>query len=179
MTEEKKTNDYPKYYKEEEAYFPYIDNLDEDVNKQVLEAAQSAIRMFNIPQTQDGRELAASINKVVDEILRTGEFPKEYYDNDITLVAVELGCLYGYALMMGYGWQWRKIGKSPDELVFSFAVVSPDDNWVNPCGVYLGKILTGKNYGIDGKNDNTCLLVYNMIEDHIKKQPARKLTVLL
>lgn len=178
MAEEKKTNSYPKYYKEEESYFPYIDNVSEDVNKQILEAAQSAIRVFNIPQTQNGRELATSINKVVDEILRTGEFPREYYYNDISLVAVELGCLYGYALMMGYDWQWRTVGKSPEEIMFSFAVVSKDDNWVNPCGIYLNKILTGKNYGIDGKNDNTVLLLYNMIEETIKKQPVRKLTVL-
>ena len=172
-------SDYPKYYTAEESYFPYVDEVSEDMHRQILEAAQSAVSVFKIPETKDGRELARSINNVVDKILRTGEYPKEYYNNDITLAAVELGCLYGFALCMGYGWKWKAVGQSPDKLTFTFGVGSEDDKWYNPCAVYVNKILTGQNHGIDGRNDNTILLLYNMIEETIKKEiPEKKLTVL-
>ena len=38
---------------------------------------------------------------------------------------------------------------------------------------YLLRILQGKNTGLDGKNDNTVLLLYNMLEK-IDLQPEEK-----
>ena len=171
-------SDYPKHYREEEAYFSYVDEVDQSTYDELLNAARSAISVFHIPQTDDGKEIASAINKIVDDILATGEFPREYYDNDINNVAVELGALYGFALNMGYGWRWKKVGKSADELTFSWGVGPEDDNWFTPCGVYLAKILTGKNINRDGENDNTVLLNYNMIPGTLKTTPARKLTIL-
>ena len=170
-------SEYPKHFEEAEAYFPYVDLVDDETQKQLLEAAQGAIAEFKIQATSDGRELASQINRVVDEILRTGEIPSGYNGDKMT-VAVELGALYGFALNMGYGWKWKKVGAGPDQLRFDWGVGPDDDNYYNPCGVFLGKILLGKNTGLDGKNDNTVLLLYNMIGETVKKTPARKLTVL-
>lgn len=171
-------SDYQKLYNEDEAYYGYVEEVSDETYQQLLSAARSAINVFGIPQTNDGRELAGHINRIVESILETGEYPKEYYENDITLVAVELGCLYGFALSMGYDWRWRMVGNSPDDITFSWAIGSTDDNWFCPCGIYLNKILTGQNYGIDGKNDNTVLLLYNMIGETIKTTPEKKLTLL-
>lgn len=170
-------SEYPKYFEESEAYSTYVDEVDEETKQQLLEAAQRAIMEFKIPETSDGRELAGHINRIVDEILEKGEVPSGY-NGDRILVAVELGALYGFALGMGYGWKWKKIGTGPDQLRFDWGVGSDDDNYYNPCGFFLGKILLGQNYGLDGKNDNTVLLLYNMIGETIKETPEKKLTVL-
>ncbi len=60
-------SDYPKHYREEEAYFPYVDEVDQSTYDELLNAARSAISVFHIPQTDDGKEIASAINKIVDD----------------------------------------------------------------------------------------------------------------
>ena len=62
-------NEYKKYYNENEAYYGYVEEISDETYQQVLSAARSAINVFNIPQTNDGRELAGYINKIVEDIL--------------------------------------------------------------------------------------------------------------
>mgnify|MGYP007070333097 CR=1 FL=1 len=75
-------SDYQKYYNEDEAYFRYVEEISDETYQQIIDGARSAISVFGIPETNDGRELAEYINKIVENILETGEYPKEYYDND-------------------------------------------------------------------------------------------------
>ena len=92
---------------------------------------------------------------------------------DEIIVAIELGALYGQALVMGYGWRWMKVRQNLKEDNFLYCVVSPDDNWINFCGAFINRILTNKNTGQDGKNDNTVSLLYNMIGEKVKTIPAK------
>ena len=62
-------------------------------------------------------------------------------------------------------------GDSPEKVIFG--VISPGKNFCNAPMPYLLRILQGKNTGLDGKNDNTVLLLYNMLET-IDLQPEEK-----
>ena len=147
--------------------FTYVGDLDDEVTSEINREIAYARKLFWIPKSSEGKDLAARVRKAVDKVISTGRYPRQY--GDVADVAVGLGCLYGHALVTGYGWKWKGVGSTAEDAVFS--VVSPDENWVNPCMVYLQKILSGEN-------ENTTLLLYNMIEKTMKQTPAHKLTFL-
>ncbi|MBQ6094383.1 MAG: hypothetical protein IJL09_03195 [Lachnospiraceae bacterium] len=148
--------------------FTYVGDLDDEVMSEINSVISYARKVFWIPKSSNGRDLATRVRKAVDKVINTGRYPRQY--EDIEDVAVALGCLFGEALVTGYGWKWKAVGKSAEDAVFS--VVSPDENFVNPCMVYLQKILKGEN-------ENTTLLLYNMIENTMKQKPEHKLTFLM
>lgn len=158
---------------ERETCYPYIRELEEDVKKEINDTLQEAMEVFQLKNITDGKMLASKINDIVDDILITHEYPKHY--DDLDDVAVALGCLYGHALELGYGWTWKAVGKNKEDAMYS--VVSPNENWFNPSLKFMYTILHGKNYSLVG-NDNTCLLLYNMLEKKSKTTPAKKLTML-
>ena len=145
----------------------YVGDLDDEVTSEINSEIAYARKLFWIPKYSEGKDLAARVYKAVDKVIRTGRYPRQY--GDVADVAIGLECLYGHALVTGYGWKWKGVGSTAEDAVF--CVVSPDENWVNPCMVYLQKIL-------DGENENTTLLFYNMIEKTMKQTPAHKLTFL-
>lgn len=158
-----------------DSYYPYVGEVEDEVVEEIMGMAQSAIQAFGVPYTEEGREIATCINGIVDNILETHEIPDCY--ESIDEVAMVLGCLYGFALGMEYGWEWKRVGQNEEDNMI--CMVSPDDNWFNPCAVYICNILNGHNTGLDGNNDNTCLLLFNMIENAIKSEPEKKLTPLV
>ena len=149
-----------------ESYYSYSAELPENVKNEIERSFKKAVRVFKINHSEDGEAIATQLLEIVDNILETGEFPEEY--EDIVDVAVDLGVLFGQALCYGYGWTWKVFGVSKDDTVFG--VVSPEENFCNAPLLYLNKILSGQNIGLDGRNDNTVLLLYNMLKD-IDKRP--------
>lgn len=144
-----------------DSYYSYSAEMPEDVKAEIDGAFEKAVRVFKINHPEDGEAIATQLLEIVDNILETGEFPEEY--GDIIDVAVALGVLFGQALCCGYGWTWKVFGSSQDDTVFG--VVSPEENFCNAPMLYLNRILSGQNTGLDGRNDNTVLLLYNMLKD--------------
>lgn len=154
---------------EREDYFSYVGELPEDVRAEIEMSFQKGVQVFGISAPEDGAKMAEQIMNIVDEILETGELPEAY--EDITDVAVALGVMFGQALCCGHGWKWKVFGDSPEQA--SFGVVSPEDNFCNTPMPYLLRILTGQNINSYGENDNTVLLLYNMLEN-IDKRPKKE-----
>ena len=150
----------------EEGCFSYVGDLDAQVMEEINRTIETAMKTFRISSKDDGERMAAKIYEATEEILKKGKLPKGYEDLDD--VACALGCLFGQALVRGYGWKWKEVGPSREDAIY--CVVSPNENWVNPCMVYLQKILRGEN-------DNTLLLLYHVIGEQMKKVSA-KLSVL-
>ncbi len=154
---------------EREDFFSYVDELPEGVRKEIDMTFQKGVRVFGISDPSDGAGMAEQIMNTVDNILKTGTIPDAY--GDIADVAVALGVMFGQALCCGYGWKWKVFGNSRDQT--SFGVVSPEENFCNAPMSYLLKILTGQNINRYGENDNTVLLLYNML-DNIDKKPKKE-----
>ena len=144
-----------------ESCYNYVAEMSEEVFNEIRREAGRAVRLFHFTDLDDGRALAAQIRKTVDQILETGEVPEEY--DDIVDVAVGLGTVFGNALCVGYDWKWMELGESAEKVIHS--VVSPKGYYSNAPMLFLYRILTGNNIGLDGKNDNTVLLLYNMLEN--------------
>lgn len=172
-TEGRESLEEPKEGVAEEA-FSYIGELDADVTAEIEQTVLFARKVFKIHKTVSGRQMAETVYSIVEKILREGKIPSKY--DDLEDVSIALGCLFGQALVTGLGWKWKEIGESKEDAIY--CVVSPDENYVNPCMAYLQRILGGKNIGGDGKNDNTVMLLWNMAEQCMKKTPKKKLTVL-
>lgn len=151
----------------------YVGDIDEEILQEIMEQITKAIAVFNIPSASNGKELATILNKIVDEFLETRKLPEEY--EDVEDLAMGLGCFFGYILVKGYGWEWKGVGNSPETA--TYCVVSPKGFWVNPCMKYMFKILTEQNIGIDGENDNTVLLLYNMLENADDRPSDKKYTI--
>lgn len=155
-----------------ESFYKYVGELDEEVFQEIRRMAGEAVRIFHITDLDDGRKIAAQVRKIVDDILASGELPKQYAN--VVDLAVGLGTVFGNALCIGYGWEWKGFGDSKESAVYG--VVSPKRYFSHAPLLYLHRILTGNNMGLDGKNDNTILLLYNMLED-IDSKPEDKMYI--
>lgn len=144
-----------------EAFYKYVGEMNDEIFGEIRREAGAAARNFHITDLHDGRKIAQQVREIVDDILETGKFPEQY--EDIVDVAIGLGAVFGNALCIGYGWKWKELGESEENTIHS--VVSPKGYFSNAPMLYLYRILTGKNIGLDGQNDNTVLLLYNMLEN--------------
>lgn len=131
----------------------------------------SAVKNFHITEMEDGNKLAERIYQIVEELLVTGECPKEY--KDMTETSIALGCIYGQAYVIGHGWSWKAVGDDPEKAMF--VVVSPEEDYCIPVLSYINRFLSHPDP--TGETDNTVLLLYNMMEKSVMKKPERKLTM--
>lgn len=139
--------------------YKYIVDIDSEMERELEKTIKQAEKIFHIKKNTDGKAMAWQIYEIVDRILETCTFPKEY--NDIEDVAVGLGTLYGHALCLEYGWKWKLLGESKEDACIN--VVSEDRQYSLMPLAFIYKILSEENINIDGNNDNTVLLLFNMI----------------
>ncbi len=152
------------------SFFPYVGEIGSDVLEEIHRTVRRTAAILGIDDLSDGARLAEAINAAVDKILQSDELPAEFADTQDA--AVCLGVLFGHALCVGRQWKWKALGESAGNA--SFSVVSPKDNFSNAPMPYLLRILSGENLNIDGSNDNTVLLLYNMLEDIDRKPEKQK-----
>ena len=141
-------------------FFDYMGELPQDIKLAIEKEIASTPKIFNI-KGKNGKEIATEINDIVDKILETHTFPKGY--SNIDDVAVALGIFWGYAVCNYYKWSWKMLGDSAQASLVS--IVSPEENYsIQPMN-YMQRILTYKNIGLGGENDNTVLLLFNMLKN--------------
>lgn len=150
-------------------YFSYVGEISKDVMEEIHSAVENTASIWKISNLSDGKEIATRLNEIVDSILDKNQIPKVY--SNIEDVAVGLGVLFGHSLCIGYNWKWKALGDNSETA--SYFVVSPEDNFCNAPMPYLLKILTRQNLNFDGTNDNTVLLLYNMLKN-IDQKPEKE-----
>lgn len=134
-------------------YFEYVGELPQEIKSEVDRMNTLTPKLFNIV-SKNGKEIATEIYNIVNNILNTHNFPKEY--SGIDDVAVALGIYFGNAICNYYKWSWKMLGNSAETSAVS--IVSPKENYsIQPMN-YMQRILTNSN-------DNTILLLFNMLND--------------
>lgn len=151
-------------------YYPYVGPLPEEVREEVERTFRAAVETFHISDPADGAVIAREVQTAVDHILETEELPEGC--GSLADAAVSLGVLFGQSLCIGRGWSWEVFGSSQEKAIYG--VVSPEKNFCNAPLPYLLRILQKKNIGMDGNNDNTVMLLYNMLEN-IDCKPEEKM----
>ena len=137
------------------SFFPYVGEIGSDVMEEIRRTVARAQGILGLSDGTGGRETAAAINEMADRILENGVLPEGFAD--LEDAAVCLGVLFG-----------ENAGNA------SFCVVSPGDYFSNAPMPYLLRILSGNNRNVDGTNDNTVLLLYNMLENIDRKPEKQK-----
>ena len=74
-----------------------------------------------------------------------------------------------------YNWTWKNIDFGDGNV--QFYLMSPNEYYCcNPL-YFLNKIIQGQNTGLDRENDNTVLLLFNMLDGIEKQIPTDKYQV--
>ena len=157
-------------------YYSLAINFDDFWMKEMRIKDNFGRSAFGISETIQGDELAEKVYDTVDEILKTGRIPEEF--EEMRNVYFPLGCLFGQAVCYEYGWKWMMCGE-PDftdsgfeTMAQFYCVVSPDELFSIRPSMLIRSILNNNNIGLGGENDNTIILLFNMIAD-IDKQKQK------
>lgn len=155
-------------------FYEQVVEMDEETLAQIVGQMVRVAQYYQLESMDDGTAIATKICDIVDEYLENQELPEEFEDERD--FAVALGCLYGHAICVGYDWDWKIFVFEEGDATQGLA--SPQGFFsVNPLE-YIFTVLTGQNFGADGRNDNTILLLYNMLEN-VEANPADVMYMLL
>ena len=146
--------------KKNKSYFAYVGELPETTLKEINDTIMLVPQIYNIKST-DGKGIATEIYEIINNILLTDKLPEGC--SDIIDVALDLAVYYAYAICIYYNWSWKILGITNENDSF-LSIVSPNKYYsIQPLS-YMSKILKKENIGLNGENDNTILLLFNMIE---------------
>jgi hypothetical protein len=147
-----------------------VSELDKETVDALNEEEQKGIKLLNIAENESPKQVVERIMLFVDDILT-----KNYEDEDLREFSFQLGTIWGKMVEKEYGWNWKDIDFGEGANIF---LLSPNEYFCcNPL-YFLYKILSGNNAGLDGANDNTVLLLFNMLEGIESQKPAQKYQVI-
>lgn len=151
---------------------PFIDI--NDINDEISSLIQS--------ETKEGLSLIhlSLDDKPYDIILALKDYVNDFLEKDnanlssdaIQDLAVRLGCVWGTIVCLVYKWKWQEL-RAEDEEYGAFYIVSPTTKFCIPPFRLFFDILNAKNIGLDGNNDNTIALLFNMLENVEINQAAQ------
>lgn len=153
------------------ATFAFISAVEKGVMDAIDEETAKALEILGVTGSESPKVIVQKMCDYVDKFLKGKHKAEEKNDT-----AVSLGAAWGSAVVREYGWKWMTLGENEEDN--SYYVVSPKDYYCCPPIYFLNKIIQGKNKGLDGKNDNTVMLLFNMLDGMDKEKPAEKYNVL-
>lgn len=150
----------------------FVTPLEEDVMRELCQMEKEAYELIGSNENNSPSEIANLIYSHVDKLLLA-----EKSEEEISSISILLAVAWGFAVCSEYNWEWRYL-EIEGKIERSYYILSPDHWYCCPPFYFFTKILDGKNIGLDGKNDNTALLLFNMIKTLGKKTPKEKYTVI-
>lgn len=123
---------------------------------------KDAVLLLKLEGTEDKEAIVGEINSYVDRLLSGGY--AEHMDSEArSRLAYQLGAIWGDAVESRYHWRWSYL--KDDQGNGDYYLVSEDKKFCCPVFIYFFRILSGDNVTqFSGKNDNTVLLLYHMLE---------------
>lgn len=145
--------------------------LEDDAVQELHRLELEAFKLIGVSEKNSSVEIVAAMYNYVDKILDAGKsnVSSEEMDN----VSISLASAWGLAVCREYNWEWKYL-EIPKKTEKSYYILSPDHWYCCPPFYFITNILEGNNIGFDGKNDNTVLLLFNMIETLKEKMPSEK-----
>ncbi len=145
--------------------------LTDDFASAINDKSEEAKALLSLSGNEIPEEIVSKIREEVDRLLS-----QELEPDTLREYAIQLGCLWGMMVERHYGWQWQYLVFGDD--VEGIYLVSPGALYCCPPLYFLDRILSGSNPGLDGKNDNTVMLLFNLldgIENQVPPQPYQML----
>lgn len=143
--------------------FQYIDTIPTDIMDEIQRLIKVSYEFLELPETTIPLEKVKAIYEFVEQCIGLDLSDK---------IIITLGCFWADAVIEQYGWSWKYLGDTEDDMLIY--IVSPKGYYsCNPIS-FIEKIIKGKNIGPNGSNDNTILLLFNMLENIEDTIPERK-----
>lgn len=144
--------------------------LNDDFTSAIHNKTEEARAFLSLSGNETPPAVVGKIRDAVDRLLsenHASEALREY--------AIQLGCLWGTMVEHHYQWQWQYLDFG--EEVQGIYLVSPQALYCCPPLYFLDRILSGANTGLDGNNDNTVMLLFNMLDGIENQVPPQKYQV--
>lgn len=142
--------------------FEYNEKLPQKLEDIIFKEFDEVKKMLSINENDSIKSIVEKIKIFVD----VGLSMEKHSDKEIQNMTISLGCAWAVCVVKAYGWNFRYLGSTPKDA--GIYIVSPDERYCCPPLNFINKILTGKNIGTNGKNDNTILLLFNILsQDNI------------
>jgi hypothetical protein len=148
-----------------------VNELDNELIDALNEKEQEGIKLLNIKENETPKQTVKKIMEMVDDILS-----KTFSKDELQEYALQLGTIWGKMVEKEYGWSWKDLDFGDE--VQGIYLVSPKSYYCCPPLYFLTKILNGNNKGFDGENDNTVLLLFNMMDGIEKQRPSKNYQVI-
>jgi hypothetical protein len=145
--------------------------LDKETIDALNDEGQKGVKLLNIMENESPKQIVGKIRSFVDDILT-----KNYEDEELREFSFQLGTTWGKMVEKEYNWNWKNIDFGDGSA--NIFLLSPKEYFCCNLLYFLYKILSGNNAGLGGENDNTVLLLFNMLEGIEKQKPAHKYQVL-
>ncbi len=155
-----------------DAFFGYCGQIDSEIKGEIIEFSELERSHLGVSLEEDAPEAVQALTDEVQHLLDSKAVAMS--DEGILHLSIRLGSMFGEALCKGYGWEWVEVGSSPDDHLY--AVASPEYLYCVFPIQFIRKILVGENLGPDGENDNTIMLLYNMLDGIERNIPDKLLT---
>ncbi len=148
-----------------------VTNLEQDIVSALKEEQENCIQLLNISENNSPKEIVDKIRLYVDDLLE-----QNHTEEQLTTYAITLGSMWGEMVVKEYGWQWKTLDFGDGNE--SYYVVSKNNFYCTPPLYFINKILMGENAGFDGNNDNTVLLLFNMLDNIEETAPSKNYQVI-
>ena len=141
-----------------------VTELENELVEALKEKETEAYALLNVSAKDNPEDIVKTIRKYVDKVLS-----ENHSEEDLREYALRLGSLWGEMVVRHYKWAWKYLDFGEDG--GGIYIVSPNAYYCCPPLYFLTKILLGNNSGLDGRNDNTVMLLFNMIEGIENNKP--------
>lgn len=157
--------------------FVEVNDIDEEIKSAILEEESKALDLLSVKKNNNPKEIVQKIKEYVDSLLADNlSFYDEQKKKDLSIT---LGSAWGVAVCETYSWKWQGLRRQDEEYA-AFFVVSPHGKFCCPPFGFIFNILNGANAGFDGKNDNTIMLLFNMLDNvEVNQSAPHNYTVLM
>ncbi|MEW7280371.1 hypothetical protein ABW636_17405 [Aquimarina sp. 2201CG1-2-11] len=141
-----------------------VTELEIDLIEAIDAKEKECLELLAISENETPKEVVKIMRKYVDKLLS-----KSHTEENLREFAIKLGALWGKMVVKQYDWKWKYIDFGND--IEGIYLVSPKKFYCCPPLYFLTKILLKENRGFDGNNDNTIMLLFNMIDGIEIKKP--------
>ncbi len=151
--------------------FEEVFDINDDIRSAIQEEEAKAFDLLDgVDESLNPKEAVKKIREYVDSIFDDGSV-LSYDEQTKKDLAITLGSAWGIAVCKTYGWKWMGLRRQDEEYA-AYYVVSPNKKFCCPPFGFLFNILGGENFGLDGRNDNTIMLLFNMLDGIEANQSA-------
>ena len=162
-------------FKKQKTKKAIVTPLEDNVMQELRKMEQEAFELIGTNESNTPFEIVSSIYAHAERVLNPNN--DQHCIEEINNTSILLAAAWGFAVCKEYKWKWSYL-EVKGEIERSYYLLSPDHWYCCPPFYFITKILEGKNVGFNGKNDNTVLLLFNMIKNLVGKIPDEKYTVI-